>query len=509
MTKLKLTLTNCSLLVLAFGALAGFGRPSNLTAGQEGLTFKTSDTDLAKAFDWARAQALAYAFSGDPVGDWYEAALPGRQAFCMRDVAHQSLGAHALGLDRHTHNMLHRFAENISESRDWCSYWEIDRYNRPSPADYKNDGEFWYCLPANYDILDACYRMFVWTGDYSYVNDAVFLNFYERSVTSYEDRWSLDLGRIMQRKRQMNVRGEFNPHKNFQVFRGNPGYDEARHDTALGIDLLATQYAGYLGYAGIQDARGNDDAAAAYRRRADAVKALINHEWWNEGAAQFYSRLNGDHQMDGKAVDSLLYRDVVEDGPKLKAVWDDLVNQISRNPTSSVEGESHRPEILYRYGAPDAAYAQIIDLARENRDRREYPEVPYSIVGAIVSGLMGITPDATAFAQAAGQNSLDTVIDTLPGLGKIGWAELSNLQVRDNQISVRHEGEGKTIFNNERGPSLIWRASFPGSFDKLMVNGSPATAHIQRLSLGRTVSWTLVRVGASVTRTVQVPDSRP
>src|SRR5579884_1225197 len=54
------------------------------------LELSTSDTKLEAAFAWARHQALAYAFDGDPVGKWYEAALPGRQAFCMRDVSHQS-----------------------------------------------------------------------------------------------------------------------------------------------------------------------------------------------------------------------------------------------------------------------------------------------------------------------------------------------------------------------------------------------------------------------------------
>jgi hypothetical protein len=71
-----------------------------------------------EGFNWAKQQALAYAFDGDPVGPWYEAALPGREAFCMRDASHQGVGAHALGLARRNLNMLKRFAENISESRE-------------------------------------------------------------------------------------------------------------------------------------------------------------------------------------------------------------------------------------------------------------------------------------------------------------------------------------------------------------------------------------------------------
>jgi len=118
------------------------------------VTFQSSDVDLNKMFEWAKKQALAYAFKDDPVGLWYEAALPGREAFCMRDVSHQSMGAHVLGLELYTKNMLREFAKNISESKDWCSYWEINRYGLPARVDYSNEDAFWYNLPANFDVLD-------------------------------------------------------------------------------------------------------------------------------------------------------------------------------------------------------------------------------------------------------------------------------------------------------------------------------------------------------------------
>jgi hypothetical protein len=114
---------------------------------------------------------MAFVYDVDRVGPWYEAALLGRRAFCMRDVFHQVAGAQALGLSQHTQNMLHRLAENISASKDWCSYWEIDYLNHPAPVDYKNDSEFSYNLPANFDVFDACYRMYLWTGDRTYIED--------------------------------------------------------------------------------------------------------------------------------------------------------------------------------------------------------------------------------------------------------------------------------------------------------------------------------------------------
>ncbi len=83
------------------------------------LTFSTSDARLAAAFSWAKKQALSYVFpaavTNDPVGDWYEAALPGRSAFCMRDVSHQAAGAQVLGLGAFNRNMLRKFALAIAD----------------------------------------------------------------------------------------------------------------------------------------------------------------------------------------------------------------------------------------------------------------------------------------------------------------------------------------------------------------------------------------------------------
>src|SRR5438874_10683912 len=50
------------------------------------LAFHSSNAALNASFAWAKQQALAYVRPGrDSIGPWYEAALPGRNAFCMRD----------------------------------------------------------------------------------------------------------------------------------------------------------------------------------------------------------------------------------------------------------------------------------------------------------------------------------------------------------------------------------------------------------------------------------------
>lgn len=146
------------------------------------ITFTCGDKLLNDGFAWAKQQALAYSHEGDLVGDWYEAALPNRQSFCMRDVAHQCMGAEALGLHPHNKNMLLRFAQSIAESRDFCSFWEIDSDYRPTRVDYTNDSDFWYNLPANFDLMDACWRVFRRTGDPLLTHSSDFTRFYDMSI---------------------------------------------------------------------------------------------------------------------------------------------------------------------------------------------------------------------------------------------------------------------------------------------------------------------------------------
>ena len=466
---------------------------------QSSLELRSSDARLIEAFNWAKLQAMAYAFENDPVGPWYEASLPGRRAFCMRDVSHQAAGAQALGLSGYTHNMLHRFAENISASKDWCSYWEIDYRNLPAPVDYKNDKEFWYNLPANFDVLDTCYRMYLWTGDKTYIEDPVFLNFYDRTVTDYVSRWDLGVNRIMTRKNNATPP---------PFFRGDPSYEESRRDMSLGVDLLAAQYAGYRSFAAIQAMRGDKQAAQTYLRSASEVKSLVNSKWWNPAGGYFYSYLDGNRNFQGRAGADLLYWDVADDGPKTQGALNTLLEEQRSDPASAVEPESHFAEILYRYGNPGSAYAEIMDLTRTGRERREYPEVPYSVIGAIVNGLMGINVrPSEPIEQMVRGSHFETVVETLPQqTAATNWSEVRNLPVHDDLITVREEGNRKASMTNQGKIALIWQAAFSGSFATLLVDGKPREAHSEFRYPHRAVTWVRVLVGAETSVRVEAPN---
>ena len=468
------------------------------TAATAPLQFSSSDAQLVHAFDWARKQALAYAFSGDPVGLWYEAALPGREAFCMRDVSHQSMGAQALGLAAYTYNMLRHFAGNISQSKDWCSYWEIDRENRPAPVDYASDAAFWYNLPANFDVLDASYRMYLLSGDMRYIDDPVFDNFYDRTMHDYVQRWSLAPDSMMNRQRwllPMTAEETRELHGQSPYRRGIPGYDESEHGYVAGVDLLAVEYAAYLDYAAIERMRGDEAGAQNAADQAAAIKSLVNTKWWNAETHSFYSTLDAQHRLKGRDAADVLYWGVADEGPKTDAALKDLLAEVRNHAPCAVEEESHYAEILYRYGEPDAGYSVILDLAHPGHCRQEYPEVSYSEIGAITTGVMGVSVVP----------GLEKEVETLSGLTeKSAWAELRNLSIGRNLVAIRHVGIRESVLTNLSGPALLWRAAFPGIHRELLVGGKHQEASTETHS-GFTVSWVQVSLGAGDTVHVSTP----
>jgi hypothetical protein len=448
----------------------------------------SSDPRLNEGFRWAKNQALAYVFTGDPVGPWYEAALPGRQAFCMRDTAHQSTGAQILGLAAFNENMLGKFAQNISASKDWCSYWEMNKDNIPAPVDYVNNRDFWYNLPANFDVLDACYRQFLWTGNKAYL-DPAFLNFYTHTVTDYVKRWDIQGDGFLQ-------------HLPEYGHRGIASYEE-RHigQTRVGADLVAAQFAAYLDYAQIQSWGGDHASAEEFSAKASHLKSLYNKDWWSDSSGSFFAAIGNDGQFIANLGPGLgsnvlfpLYCSLIDAGQKTEVALDEISARfpVDDEAVGGVEEGSYLPEILYRYGRADVAYRALQGLMAPTLKRREYPEVSFAAVGACATGLMGLSA-----------NSVRNTVDTFPQLSAIEWVELKHVPIFANQASVRHVGNRKTTFTNESGTSLHWRASFPGRFEKLTVDGKQTTANSGTRLGGATETWILVTVDHGAKHTVE------
>lgn len=442
------------------------------------LSFNSSCQELNAGFEWAKDQALAYVADGAPVGKYYEAALPGRDAFCIRDVCHQSIGANLLGLQDYTKNMLYKFALGIAESRDYCTYWEIDKYDHPAPIDYKDETDFWYNLPANFDLINCCYKQYLWTGDRDYIDDSVFLNFYDRTVTDYIERWDKD-------------KDGFPEHYPSYGRRGIASYMEDRRHPLLAGDLVAAQYAGFIAYSQIQMIKGKAELAEQYARKAKEIKAIYNRDWWNEKTGRFNGAIMQDRSFYTDyyypATFLPLYFDLVEQGYKRnQAVLDVLLHR-----GQNVEEMSSLPEIFYKYGWNREAYAILLKLIHPKLKRREYPEVSYSVIGALITGTMGVSV-----------NSSRQLVRTIPRLtDSLEWIEAKNIPVMGGEIVLAYTGNYESTMTNLSDRVIHWEAQYVGSFNKISANGVHVTLQNVAHNDNCAVSSVLVDVmpGESVT----------
>jgi len=447
------------------------------------LEFHSSNPVLNETFGWAKQQALAYVRTGsDSIGPWYEAALPGRNAFCMRDVSHQTTGAAALGLFAANHNMLYRFADSAAASRNWAAYWEIDDKGMPSAADYRSEADFWFNLPANFDVLDAIVRMWRWTGDESYRYDPRLQLFFRATLTDYIAQWQLQPETILTRPRianQFQARGEF------VASRGIPSYTEGPKDFIFGTDLLAAEYRAIRSYREIALTPEDKELAGRLQTTADAIQHLLESIAWSQERGHFNGVIQKSLNGFGSGDTFALYFDAVKDPSHLRGALD-YVSAPTYWKTINIEEESYVPIVLFRYGRTTTAYQVLLDLAARGKPRHEYPEVSYAVIAAFVSGAMGIEP-------APAGDSYD--VRTLPQpMTKTEDLSVSSLRIKGNIVDISHVSGPGTRFVNRKGLALRWRAAFQGPVDNLQVNGRLVRAEHGLLAGGMPISWTTVTV---------------
>lgn len=448
-------------------------------AKNEIALFTSSDADLVTSYKWARGKSRSYAHDliSDPVGPWYEAALPDRAAFCMRDVAHQTVGGQIVGLGKQNKNMMMRFAENITDDKDWCSYWEIDRYNRPCPADYRNTKEFWYVLNANFDVIQACLKLYKWTGDDAYLTDEKMVNFYEKSLNEYVDRWDLLPQELMTRPRCMNKAPNFNPNDPFHYNRGLASYAENVAGISMSADLIASMYAGYKACAEIYRIKGDAAKGAQYTALAEEYKAILNDKWWANG--YFHTHWIDASRFEGstEGLTYVVWFEAVDKPDRIKAVMEDYLLYGYWN----IENVSHFPVLAYRYGYEEEAYDLLVEFP--DLDRSEYPEASYGAVEGFVGGMMGIAPEADKGRVA-----------TCSHLYNTEWAKISNVPLFEGYISVKHTGKTATEFVNNSDDKIVWRATFAGVHNKITVGKELLNAVAFEDVMGNSFSYVDVEV---------------
>jgi hypothetical protein len=446
-------------LLFSIPSYAGSHLPDIMSVGDGKLALYSDDANLNSIFAWAvNSSDKKIGNDNDAVGPWYEAALPSREAFCMRDVSHQCMGEEINGHGKQNLNMMSKFAENISRSKDYCSYWEINRYNKPCPADYVSDDDFWYNLNANFDVMQACLKLYLWTGETKYISSPIFSRFYNLTVTKYIDSWQLSPEQIMQRNDIMNNDTTLLKTK-FPVTRGLPSYMEQQDGIKVSSDLIAAIYCGLKAYAYMQKMKGNDEMNARYSSLADKYADLYNSTWFNAASNNCYAYCVKDKglMMGDNGWTSVFPLWFGICNPKCISQMLDTMEQTKTN----IENITYYSVIYYKYGRANSGLNFIYNLYKDKR--RDYPEVASAIIEGFVRGMAGV--DA---------NYKDNMIITLPQIpGNAKLVVVKNIHVFDGYISVLHDSNIKTVFVNNTGKSVVWRAAFQGK--KKKINGKTST----------------------------------
>lgn len=403
------------------------------------VQFFSSDPQLCSGFHWAKKQALEYVRNDAPIGPCFESALPGRDSFCMRDASHQAGGAHCLGLQPHNRNVMEVFARHISSDRDFCSYWEVTTRGTPTPVDYTDDSDFWYNLPANFDITDACSRLYDLTGDQGYLLDPVMANFHRMSVEDYLWTWDRNRDGIVDR---VESDGR----------RGIASYDEgdAKYNTAA--DALTLEYAAFVAAARMYSLKGEQAKSEKYLAKASRLQEIFSKEWWNVKEKHFYAfrMKNGEFSATVSFDNALtpLRCGIIQDPEQLEGQLDYV---LSLEPIMNVEIRSYLPAILWKFGRNEEAMRVWLKMTAKDYPRREYPEISYAAVESLVAGYMGVQADASL-----------GIVRTRSAAEDGTWAQVYDLPLWGGSISLKHEGKRASELTNLTGRPVQWEADLDG-----------------------------------------------
>jgi hypothetical protein len=175
-----------------------------------------------------------------------------------------------------------------------------------------------------------------------------------------------------------------------------------------------------------------------------------------------------------------LWFDALHDTARVRRTIDHLAS-VQWN----MENMSYLPHLYYREGYWDTATRTLLYLADPATERREYPEVSFGVVQAIVLGLMGVDPIPGT-----------RTVTTLYRHRGSGSAWLENLPILGTTLTVRHLSPLETTVANTGRRRLVWRAQFSGLFPGAKVGGKRVPMHRYTDKWGRIISYVDVPLDA-------------
>ncbi|MFI6318837.1 NPCBM/NEW2 domain-containing protein [Nonomuraea sp. NPDC050556] len=463
------------------------------------LTLDSPNATLNDGFAWGRNRALGMAFyPGNPMmgheTEWWRlkdathtTTVPGywgsyvqREAFYNRDIAHQSDGAHVLGLDAETLSMMRTFAADADDPGQ--NGWPLWAHSSAG-AMYYVDGTGFRELPSPFNVMAKAYKQYLWTGDSTWLNDPALSAYYDSTMgsflTGHEVTWN-DANPSAEQPVAKKQNGEYTA-----TF-----FEFPNENLVAAADALGYQYQSMVAYAEILKAKGDNAGSAKWAGRAQRVRDHFEASWWDAANNRYIRGKDaagtGYSSWGHEASFLMMLTGLGDHGPRTGAYLDFIA---ANDDNLNVEATSYLPEMYYQYNRPTEGWAWLKKLMT---DRNDYPEISFMAVSSTVDGMMGVQPDAPNHKVA-----------TVPRLtSEVPWVEIDHLKVGGNDLKLKHTGTTGSTLTNNSGGALTWEAQFYGTLASISVNGTPQTPQTRSL-YGRTVSYVTVPVatGATVTAT--------
>lgn len=475
------------------------------------IVMRSSNKYIQDMFDWAVEKISQFIMTGKtgpvnrdefhPEGDGsgehiyvpsYWAGYRDRTAFYSRDFVHQALGAQIAGYTEENYNMFRIFAGGATEEREWYTPWAFNFDGTPHTIDYKNDQYFVREVPAQFELVEKAYKMYLWSGDKRYLSDPILYRFYTKVLNEFVELHDTNQNGIAE-----GTGGG--------IFEGTCGYNERSGEPLLESgDALGSQYQAMLAYAKILKNIGKFDESERWEQKAGDLKQYFNEVWSVcEETESSYVRAWGTHgeKYSDFASENTWFmplKMITEPGTRndeyIDFILENLGEGIGTRPLAPVNLESYTyiPDMLFLYNRNEEAWKwmkYIIsrkDLPHERAEQGtngDYPEIAFTFLSQVVEGMMGIEPEAD-----------HGIVATLPRLPRdVGNLLIKNMNAGELFFSVKHERNRKTVLTNDGNRSILWEVRFYGNYKFIKV-GDELMKTMQKNMNGETISFVRIEI---------------
>lgn len=420
---------------------------------------ESSMGDLAESFDWASARAREWVQTGKDPGyrPSYWAGLTDRPMFYSRDLAHQMLGAHLLGLDAENLAMLRHFAGSATRARRWYPLWAFNFDGTPAAIDYRSDDDFVREIPAPFELVEKAVEQYRWTGDKRFLSAPELASFLRTTMTLFVEAHD-PLG--------TGIAGEAGTG---DIFAGTATYNEVARPPYLRVaaDGLASQWAAHRALGALGDGLTDPGNARWNRERAEHLEDLFSAGWWLPADGHYATGFTSAGPVGGFGLESTWFpavKGIMRADERARSHLAFLRAAAESHPPANIEAITYLPEAFLRYGWDAEALGWIRHLAAS---RADYPEVPFTHVAHVAVGLTGLAPGPAP----------DTV-RTRSHVPADQWLAVDAVPIGNSTIGVRHEGRESTELWVTAGAGVTWSTTWDGgnATTAVVPNGSRVRA---------------------------------